>query len=462
MGSNFVEFSVAPLLPTTLGQQGYLPLSPSDFSFYPTENAFTLPQPLDSQKLKDSLARTLQFFPPHAGVIARHPKTQQWQIKLVNQPVRLSIGRTSEPGPFGEDWNGEQHPDYYDHLPSGNLPETEQAPLFQAKVTTWNETGQTAIMISQSDCLGRDAFAAVWFVRFWSELYQGKEPPFTPTFEKYYLPTPEVPPRASHAADLEPISWMAADFKMDYLWKLSEQMEKTTQRLDITLDGDFVNGVWEAVKRASGSNRMSRHDAFSGYLVSVLQSVLAEPVPYIYTLITLRGRTFPYNGQAFHIPKTTTGNCYMVYGCHLDQQSKFSSSSIANAMFQSRQQLKDADKLGRTYMLYNSFFEKAVSRDRLLIDVGHPDTIAVNWLVNAGLTDAHFGFPGQCGHLEWMAAENFIQVWRANPVRGTDGELRAADPDGLQIVLRLKHEYVGRFQEKLAETRSRLTARAKL
>lgn len=147
-------------------------------------------------------------------------------------------------------------------------------------------------------------------------------------------------------------------------------------------------------------------------------------------------------------------------------------------MYESRRALSDADKLGRIYALYNAFCEKAVYRDRILFDSGYPDAITINWLVKCvlclansvflaicfphwqnfsadtleyhrlGLTDAHFGFPLQSGHIEWESLVNFIQVWKANPVKQADGTWRS-DPEGLQIVLRLKTRYVDKFRAQL-------------
>lgn len=174
-------------------------------------------------------------------------------------------------------------------------------PLFQAKVTTWAETGQTTIMVSQSYCLGKlsarltrlyanvlvsgDGFAMIYFMHCWSNLYQGKQAPLIPTFEKYFLPPPLVQPSATHASDLEHISWMAADYDEEYYVNRMQQMENDTERLDATFGGDFVDRVWNSIKRDANSAHLSRSDAFAAYLLSVLQSVLDEPVKYAHQLV---------------------------------------------------------------------------------------------------------------------------------------------------------------------------------
>lgn len=288
-------------------------------------NSYTLPAPLEPVRLRSALAKTLQLYPAHAGAIARHPESGTWQLHLTNNSVQLSIGQTREPGPFGPNWGGERHKgrypsffselylivldtDYYDELPRGNVTRCAnlRLPLFQAKVTTWVETGQTSIMVSQSYSLGEfvrhyhlrgtpvlthhnlgDAFTILSFMHCWSSFYQGKQPPLTPTFEKYHIPDLPVQPSASLASDLERISFMAADFDEEYFEERLHRMEEATERLDITFCGDFVDRVWKATKRMTDSSRISRGDAFAGYLISILQSILDEPVNYAHQLVTV-------------------------------------------------------------------------------------------------------------------------------------------------------------------------------
>jgi len=66
--------------------------------------------PLDPERLKTALAKTLQLFPMNAGAIAKHPEKKTWHIKLLNRPVELSVGTSDDPGPFAANWAGERHP----------------------------------------------------------------------------------------------------------------------------------------------------------------------------------------------------------------------------------------------------------------------------------------------------------------------------------------------------------------
>ena len=51
------------------------------------------------------------------------------------------------------------------------------------------------------------------------------------------------------------------------------------------------------------------------------------------------------------------------------------------SFYKSRRQLKDPGKLGRMYMLYNSFYEKAAERHRHFVDAGYEDCFSMDWLV---------------------------------------------------------------------------------
>lgn len=65
----------------------------------------------------------------------------------------------------------------------------------------------------------------------------------------------------------------------------------------------------------------------------------------------------------------------------LTEPSIVTTSSLAASMYDARRWVTDPERLGRLYTLYNSFYEKAICRDRIFVDSGYPDAIAVNWLV---------------------------------------------------------------------------------
>lgn len=159
-------------------------------------------------------------------------------------------------------------------------------------------------------------------MKFWSQFYQGQQPSFIPSFEKYHLPCARIRPKSSHAADLAPISFMIADFSEDSWEEHDWYVDEHTERIDYTCDGKFVEAVWAMVQEQASGSKVGRSDAFSGYLVSVVQALVDKPVEHLHQLIALRGRTFQYNEDDYHLPVTTTGNAYMINSCELDDASR--------------------------------------------------------------------------------------------------------------------------------------------
>ncbi|KAL2005649.1 hypothetical protein VTN00DRAFT_10142 [Thermoascus crustaceus] len=160
--------TVAPKTPTALDGVKWPPLPPTDYCFYPVVNTWTVPVPLDPDRLRKALAKALSVYSINAARLGINPRTSTWQLNFVNQAVPLTIGTSSRPGPFAVDWNGKKiqngapiHQDYYDEVyPAGATPDEYAAnPLMKLKVTTWTETGQTSIMLSQSYHLGWAAAA---------------------------------------------------------------------------------------------------------------------------------------------------------------------------------------------------------------------------------------------------------------------------------------------------------------
>lgn len=105
--------------------------------------------------------------------------------------------------------------------------------------------------------------------------------------EKYFLPDTLVAPAASHASDLECLSWMAADFNIDFHHSRIEQMEKDTERLDLTFSGDFIDFIWTTTKQSAASATVGRSDSFASYLISVIQNILDQPVHHAHQLVTV-------------------------------------------------------------------------------------------------------------------------------------------------------------------------------
>ena len=81
------------------------------------------------------------------------------------------------------------------------------------------------------------------------------------------------------------------------------------------------------------------------------------------------------------------------------------------------------------------------------------DLLTPHLLPSTNLHGAHFGWPEHCGQFEWDSFTNFFQVSGANPVFLPDGTWKARDPTGLQLVCRLRHDYVEAFKDRLEADR---------
>lgn len=71
-------------------------------------NSWTLPEPLNFDQLKSSLASTLQQFPLNAARLVKITGKNAWGLELANQAIPLTVGSSDLPGPFGAKWRGER------------------------------------------------------------------------------------------------------------------------------------------------------------------------------------------------------------------------------------------------------------------------------------------------------------------------------------------------------------------
>ncbi|KAG8408275.1 hypothetical protein J3459_008228 [Metarhizium acridum] len=125
--SCFEVFHVAPEQPTSLADRASIPLPGSDLDpelDLKIVNSITVPSPFDTDRLRASLAKTLQLFPLHCGILARDSTGNAWSIKLANKPVRLMVGATDNPGLFSDQWMGETYPDYYEEIDRESIQRT--------------------------------------------------------------------------------------------------------------------------------------------------------------------------------------------------------------------------------------------------------------------------------------------------------------------------------------------------
>ncbi|OAA40928.1 Chloramphenicol acetyltransferase-like domain protein [Metarhizium rileyi] len=439
---SFETYQVAPEQPTSLANRQSIPLPACHLDPELVVNSFTVPRPFDVDRLRSALARTLQLFPLHCGVVARDGDS--WSIKLVNEPVHLTVGSTDEPGPFADSWDGKLHADYYEELDCEAICGGSGTPLFLARVTTWARTGQTALFCCAWHGLG-DALASMHLAKTWSAIYQNKAPPDPPTFSKFLLPEPQMQTISSYGFERERLSYLSVDVDPGFYDSRKRQMDDEALRLDIDLPGTFVDQLWALVKESPEMNGsiVGRADAFSGYLIAALQDCFEAPVETLYQLVSLRGRTAVYNGKDVSFPYSTQGNAFILWPTPVTTpRSEQTPGTFAQNLYRGRSELSNKNRLGRAIMLADYLWARAEFKS--------PNRRS------AGLNDADFGFPLQSGHIDWDATEKFIQVWKANPLEQDDGSW-IRDPRGLHVLLRLKPEHAFGFLERLRLDMDRLS-----
>ncbi|TWU76099.1 hypothetical protein ED733_007737 [Metarhizium rileyi] len=396
---SFETYQVAPEQPTSLANRQSIPLPACHLDPELVVNSFTVPRPFDVDRLRSALARTLQLFPLHCGVVARDGDS--WSIKLVNEPVHLTVGSTDEPGPFADSWDGKLH--------------------------------------------AGDALASMHLAKTWSAIYQNKAPPDPPTFSKFLLPEPQMQTISSYGFERERLSYLSVDVDPGFYDSRKRQMDDEALRLDIDLPGTFVDQLWALVKESPEMNRsiVGRADAFSGYLIAALQDCFEAPVETLYQLVSLRGRTAVYNGKDVSFPYSTQGNAFILWPTPVTTpRSEQTPGTFAQNLYRGRSELSNKNRLGRAIMLADYLWARAEFKS--------PNRRS------AGLNDADFGFPLQSGHIDWDATEKFIQVWKANPLEQDDGSW-IRDPRGLHVLLRLKPEHAFGFLERLRLDMDRLS-----
>ncbi|CEJ94618.1 hypothetical protein VHEMI10137 [[Torrubiella] hemipterigena] len=368
--SQLTTYKVAPQLPTALSGHRSVSIPATDLNFYP-------------------------HFPLHCGVLKRDADGF-YSARLANRPVELIIGTSDHPGPFAQDWVGEEHPDYQFSL--GRVDVGENEPLFQVKVTTYSKTGQTSIFVSQSYLLG-DGFNVGQFMRTWSDFYQQKTMAEHATFEKKLrLARPKFNVRGDFSPALTPISHMTVDFDPEFLVERHNSLLRDTVRVDIDIPGDFIKQIHERVKQTSPVRALQQH-------------------------ITIRNRPMRFNDQLVTIPSSSQGNLYIVRTTPLETATERQTPAThAQELFEGRRALKSPELLGQAYMLYNSFYEESIRTNRMFVECGFDDIIGLNWIPSFRLCEPDFGYHHQGGMIEWESLINFIQAWQANAVIQQDGE----------------------------------------
>lgn len=127
------------------------------------------------------------------------------------------------------------------------------------------------------------------FVKAWSQFYQHKASSIYPSFAKFSLPASKIEPKSDHTLDVAPLSSMVADFDAAVFEHREKCVRAQTVRLDLDFPGKFVDQICALVKEEGGLHRtrVSRGDAFCGYLLASLQEALDKPLEALHQFVTV-------------------------------------------------------------------------------------------------------------------------------------------------------------------------------
>jgi len=111
------------------------------------------PGPIDVEKLKVALAKTLHDYPHGAGRLSYDDKCGQWSIKLTNDAVPIITGTTDLI--FDEELMATPHPDIVESTPLVLQPAPLiDDPLIKLKLVKWKHGEETSLTLSFHHSLG--------------------------------------------------------------------------------------------------------------------------------------------------------------------------------------------------------------------------------------------------------------------------------------------------------------------
>jgi hypothetical protein len=115
--------------------------------------SWVFPAPIDVEKLKISLAKTLHDYPHGAGRLSYDEMRGQWSIKLTNDAVPIITGRISLS--FNEELMAQPYPYIVESTPLVlQCAPLIDAPLVKLKLVEWHDGEVTSLSLSFHHSLG--------------------------------------------------------------------------------------------------------------------------------------------------------------------------------------------------------------------------------------------------------------------------------------------------------------------
>jgi hypothetical protein len=170
---------------------------------------------------------------------------------------------------------------------------SETEPVVKLKVVYYPLTGESSVFLSLCHALG-DGTTAYGFLHTLSQLYHNLPAVHIPTYEKYLSTPPPLLERHHLHTTLKEVPHLAVDYDAQTFFGMYGRMIGETERVDLQFGERELEGIREAARRSSKKGgdydvEISKRDALSGYMVTVLNRAVPEtPVNRIMNVVDVR------------------------------------------------------------------------------------------------------------------------------------------------------------------------------
>ncbi|KAG9029544.1 hypothetical protein FRB95_005218 [Tulasnella sp. JGI-2019a] len=416
-----------------------------DLWLNPVTNVHIIPAKLDLDRFKVAVARTAARYPPVAGRLIREGDT--WRIDLVNAPIpvivasganlKTSVDPASPTFPFPNDWIIQEQSDVRPYI---SLPENKfflrgegTEPLVIIKLTQW-ET-KTAIGVTWQHTLG-DAKTMLDFTLTLSTLYENLDAeedrlPLAPSFYRHVFPYPFSPPCTSLSEGyLWRMPHLAQDYPAATLMQVYAKGEESTEVVRLRFTAASMERMLKDLGDVDPDDKglkLNVHNAFSAYLVSVLNHSLEKPARRIVNIVSYRAPPkFLKNDTPFapfaH-PAGLSNSMLAMISDPMPDADLRNPLSIAKHIRRHIKLARDPEFLEKFFTLGGFFMAKSANAGKdgryhcFQLDEGD---LTLNSNYGFNFNDAHFGFPGKTRlHTAWTTT-NYFRIFTANPPSGED------------------------------------------
>lgn len=120
----------------------------------------------------------------------------------------------------------------------------------------------------------------------YSRHYEGLESPIIPSFDHYFFSNPTIHPDLVHHA-LPYLTGNVIDYPKDEFNKLAEKMLNETTLVNFGFSSQHIDNIW-CITKEKAASFVSRMDAFSAYVCTLIQRVSVQPIEDIQLVLSVR------------------------------------------------------------------------------------------------------------------------------------------------------------------------------